>query len=108
MSLARENLSWEHAPFEVPGEIYNGWDAKQAGAAAESAWTDVLNEYRSKHAEECAEFERRIKGDLPADWNTKASEFVAGVDKAAEKIASRKASQNTCLLYTSPSPRDRG
>jgi len=95
VSLARENLSWEHAPFEVPGEIYNGWDAKQAGAAAESAWTDVLNEYRSKHADECAEFERRIKGDLPADWNTKASEFVAGVDKAAEKIASRKASQNT-------------
>ena len=79
----------------MPGEIYNGWDAKQAGAAAESAWTDVLKEYRGKHARECAEFERRIKGELPADWNAKASEFIASVDKAAEKIASRKASQNT-------------
>ena len=95
VALAREKLAWQHAPFEVPGEIYNGWDAKQAGAAAESAWTDVLNEYRSKHSDECAEFERRIKGDLPADWNAKASEFIASVDKAAEKIASRKASQNT-------------
>ena len=95
VALAREKLAWENAPFEVPGEIYNGWDAKQAGAAAESAWTDVLKEYRGKHASECAEFERRIKGELPADWNAKASEFIASVDKAAEKIASRKASQNT-------------
>jgi transketolase len=42
-----------------------------------------------------AEFERRIKGQLPADWQAKAGAFIAAVDAKAETIASRKASQNT-------------
>ncbi len=94
VALAREKLGWTHAPFEIPGEIYNAWDAKQAGAAAEAEWTKTLSDYRAQHAGECAEFERRISGELPADWNDKAQEYIASVDKAAEKIASRKASQN--------------
>jgi len=95
IALAREKLGWSHAAFEVPAEIYKGWDAKKAGAAAEAEWKKLLKDYRGKHADECAEFERRIKGDLPKDWNKKAAEYIASVDSAAEKIASRKASQNT-------------
>ncbi len=95
IALTREKLGWTHAPFEIPADIYNAWDAKEKGAAAESGWNELLQEYRSKHADECAEFERRIAGELPADWNEKANAFIASVDKAAEKIASRKASQNT-------------
>ncbi len=94
IALAREKLGWAHAPFEVPADVYNGWDAKQTGAAAEAAWAEKLNQYRSKHADEAVEFERRIAGQLPSDWNEKAAEYIASVDKAAEKIASRKASQN--------------
>ncbi len=94
IALAREKLGWAHAPFEVPADVYNGWDAKQTGAAAEAAWAEKLNQYRLKHADEAAEFERRIAGELPSDWNEKAAEYIASVDKAAEKIASRKASQN--------------
>ncbi len=94
IALAREKLGWAHAPFEVPADVYNGWDAKQTGAAAEAAWAEKLNQYRSKHADEAVEFERRIAGQLPSDWNERAAEYIASVDKAAEKIASRKASQN--------------
>ncbi len=95
IALTREKLGWTHAPFEIPKDIYNAWDAKEKGAAAEAGWSDLLKEYRSKYADECTEFERRISGDLPSDWNEKANAFIASVDKAAEKIASRKASQNT-------------
>ncbi len=95
ITLTREKLGWTHAPFEIPSDIYNAWNAKQAGAAAESEWNDQLAEYRVKYPDECAEFERRVAGVLPADWNEKADAIIAAVDKAAEKIASRKASQNT-------------
>lgn len=95
VALAREKLGWTHAAFEIPGEIYDGWDAKQAGAAAEDEWNKVLTDYCAKHADDCAEFERRVAGEMPADWNEKAAAYIASVDKAAEKIASRKASQNT-------------
>ena len=95
ITLTREKLGWTHAPFEIPSDIYNAWNAKQAGAAAESEWNDQLAEYRVKYTDECAEFERRVAGVLPADWNEKADAIITAVDKAAEKIASRKASQNT-------------
>ena len=95
IALARKELGWTHEPFEIPGPVYNEWNARQAGAAAEAKWTEVLDQYRAKHADECADFERRVAGGLPSDWNEKANEFIKSVDQAAEKIASRKASQNT-------------
>lgn len=95
IALTRKQLGWTHAPFEIPADIYSAWDAKEAGAAAESSWNEVLSDYRAKHPDECAEFERRVAGQLPSDWNEKANAFIASVDDAAEKIASRKASQNT-------------
>ena len=95
IALARKELGWTHEPFEIPGPVYNEWNARQSGAAAEAKWTEVLDQYRAKHADECADFERRVAGGLPSDWNEKANEFIKSVDQAAEKIASRKASQNT-------------
>ena len=95
IALTREKLGWTHAAFEISSEIYNAWNAKQAGAAAESDWNDRINEYRTRYPDECAEFERRVAGAMPSDWNEKANAIIADVDKAGEKIASRKASQNT-------------
>ena len=95
IALARKELGWTHQPFEIPGPVYNAWNARQAGAAAEAKWTETLDQYRSKHADDCAEFERRAEGGLPSDWSDKASAYITSVDEAAEKIASRKASQNT-------------
>ena len=37
IKAARENLGWNHGPFEIPDEVYAGWDAKDKGAAAEEA-----------------------------------------------------------------------
>ena len=96
IALTREKLGWSHAPFEVPADVYAGWDAKEKGAKAEADWQRQFDNYRSEHPELAAEFERRMKGDLPADWEEKASEYVHQIQKAGETIASRKASQH-CL-----------
>lgn len=95
IALVRETIGWPHAPFEIPEDIYAGWDAKSKGAELESAWKEKFEAYRSAHPELAAEYQRRMAGELPKDWEEKASAFIAEVDAKAENVASRKASQNT-------------
>jgi transketolase len=95
IALTRESLGWKHGPFEIPADVYEGWDAKEIGAKVEADWNDRFEKYRSEHPSLAAEFERRMAGDLPRDWAEKSAAFVAAVDAKGESIASRKASQNT-------------
>jgi transketolase len=99
IAATRENIGWTHAPFDVPDEVYTGWSAKDKGAKAEDDWNAAFSAYREAHPELAAEFERRMAGQLPADWDSKAQEFIASVNEKAETIASRKASQNTLNGY---------
>ena len=99
IALVREKLGWGHAPFQVPDDVYAGWDAKTSGAAAEDDWTTKLAAYRKKYPAECAEFERRMSGQLPDDFAAIADAYIKDVDASGEKVASRKASQNTLNAF---------
>ena len=94
IALTRENLGWRHAPFEIPAEVRAGWDAREAGARAEAEWNEHFAAYAAAYPAEAAEFQRRMAGDLPADWAEKSQAFVDAVIAKGETIASRKASQN--------------
>ncbi len=94
IALTREALGWSHPPFEVPDDIYQAWDARERGAAAEAAWNERFAAYRAEYPAEAAELERRMAGELPADFDAKAWEFIRAVDAKGETIATRKASQN--------------
>jgi len=94
IALTRETIGWNYGAFEIPDKVYDGWSAKERGASAESDWNDRFDAYATAHPDLAAEFERRMAGELPADWEEKSWEFVKSVDAKAEKIASRKASQN--------------
>ncbi len=104
IALTREALGWEHGPFEIPDDVYAGWDAKDRGAAAESAWNDSFAAYKAAHPELAAEFERRTSGKMVDGWNEKADAFIAEVNDKAETIASRKASQNTITGFFAFTP----
>lgn len=95
VAAARIELGWDYPPFEIPDEVYAGWDARARGADSERAWNEAFAAYRAKFPEDAAEFERRIAGRLPTDWGAFAAEFISQVDGKAENIASRSASQNT-------------
>ena len=95
VALVRETIGWPHPAFVIPDEIYEGWSAQETGAKYESDWNDRFENYRSEYPELAKEFERRVSGELPADWAEKSAAFVAAVDAKGETIASRKASQNT-------------
>ncbi|ATX80024.1 transketolase [Mariprofundus aestuarium] len=94
IALVRKELGWDHAPFEIPADVYAGWDNKDAGAAAESDWDARFAAYAAEFPAEAAEFTRRINSELAADWDAAADAFIAEVAAKGETIASRKASQN--------------
>ncbi|MBW8183020.1 transketolase [Shewanella nanhaiensis] len=95
IAAAREFLGWNHDAFEIPENVYAGWDAKEAGQASESNWNDKFAAYEAAFPELAAEYKRRvITGELPADFEEKAQAFIQESQDKAEGIASRKASQN--------------
>ncbi|MFW5969033.1 MAG: transketolase [Halofilum sp. (in: g-proteobacteria)] len=93
IALVRETIGWPHAPFEIPEEIYAGWDARAAGAEREADWNARMAAYREAHPELAAELDRRLAGELPDDWAEHAERLLERTDAEAEKVATRKASQ---------------
>jgi transketolase len=99
VALTREQLGWEHGPFEIPADHYAGWNGVDKGTAAQAAWNEQLAAYRAAHPELAAEFERRSNGDLPADFSVQADAYIQECQDKMEKVASRKASQNCLNAY---------
>ena len=95
IQLTREALGWTHGSFEIPDEIYAGWDAKEKGAAAEAAWNEKFAAYEAEHPVLAQEFVARMNGDLGKDWEAQADAFIKSVAEKGDTIASRKASQNS-------------
>lgn len=95
----REKLGWSHGAFEIPDDIYAGWDGKAKGAKAESAWNEAFAAYEAAYPELAAEFKRRVNGELPADFSEKADAIIAELQANPQNIASRKASQNALNAF---------
>jgi transketolase len=92
VDLTKEALGWKYAAFEIPAEIYAGWDANAKGKSAESAWNEKFVAYKSAHPELAAEYERRMAGDLPKTWKADADSFVSAVNAEAKTTATRLSS----------------
>ncbi|MDX8378901.1 MAG: transketolase [Gallionella sp.] len=94
VAATRAHIGWNYPPFEIPAHVYEAWDARTRGAALEKEWDDQFAAFRAAYPTEAAEFERRTKGDLPANWAEHAAQAIAATNDKAETIATRKASQN--------------
>ncbi|MGD8630028.1 MAG: transketolase [Gammaproteobacteria bacterium] len=92
VALTRKELGWNHEPFVIPGDIQAGWDARERGASAEQDWNEKFAAYAAAYPEMAAEYQRRMAGELPADWASKSAEFVAATDAKGESLATRQAS----------------
>ncbi len=100
INLTKAALGWDHAAFEVPADVYAGWDAKEKGAAAEAAWNEKFAAYKAAFPALAAEYERRMSGDLPADWAAKSAEYIASVNAEAKSPATRQASLAAIEAYS--------
>ncbi|MFH4828236.1 transketolase [Vibrio diabolicus] len=99
IAATRKELGWEHGPFEIPQEVYAEWSAKETGAAKEAAWNEKFAAYEAAYPKLAAEFKRRVNGELPAQWEEKASQIIADLQANPANIASRKASQNALEAF---------
>ncbi|HSC97824.1 MAG TPA: transketolase, partial [Casimicrobiaceae bacterium] len=95
IAATRAALGWPHPPFVVPPQVAKAWDARERGAAQEGAWLAKLAEYARIYPTEAGEFERRVAGELPAEFESQVLALLAQTEAKAEAIATRKASQNT-------------
>ena len=94
VAATRAALAWKHEPFEVPADVAAAWNAGARGAAAQAQWRSLFGRYRETFPAEAAEFERRMRGELPADWSAKLPALFASIAAKTDAIATRKASQN--------------
>jgi len=94
IELVREALGWSKPPFEIPNDIYAAWNAVEQGKLKELDWNQRFSAYQTDYPSEASEFLRCMSGRLPEKWPMLARSIVETADKAAENIASRKASQN--------------
>lgn len=92
INLTKAALGWDHEAFVIPADVYAGWDAKAKGTQAENAWNEKFAAYKAAYPELAAEYERRISGDLPSDWQEKAGAFVDAVVAEAKTTATRLSS----------------
>ncbi|KQX95257.1 transketolase [Rhodanobacter sp. Root480] len=99
IAAARVQLQWNHAPFEIPADIYAGWNARDKGVARERSWDEAFAAYATAHPELAAELKRRLSGELPQDWAEKSQAYVAKLQAEGPEVASRKASQMTLDAY---------
>jgi len=100
INLTKAALGWDHEAFIVPSAVYAGWDAKEKGAAAETAWNEKFAAYKAAYPELAAEYERRTAGDLPADWAEKSAAYIASVNAEAKSPATRQASLASIEAYS--------
>ena len=104
IAAARTALDWTHAPFTVPEDVAEAWDARAAGAALEAAWRSRFEAYRAEEPERAAELERRLAGDLPGNFLELAQRLVADARTRAESVATRKASQQAIEAFAPALP----
>ncbi|MDR1967112.1 MAG: transketolase, partial [Burkholderiaceae bacterium] len=104
IALTREAIGWPYAPFEIPPDIYAAWDARAAGAQAESEWNARFDAYAQAFPALADEFKRRMAGDLPRHFAQTAVDAAVAAHQKAETVASRKASQMALEAFTAALP----
>jgi len=104
INLTKAALGWDHEAFDVPADVYAGWDGKDKGATAEAAWNDKFAAYKADQPALAAEYERRMAGKLPADWADKSAAYIAACNEKGESKATRQASLASIEAYATALP----
>jgi transketolase len=99
IELVRKELNWPYAPFEIPADVYAGWDAKTKGASDEASWEALFADYQQAYPELAQEFIRRKNNTLPESWGHQSAKYIRGLQDNPENIATRKASQNALNAF---------
>lgn len=91
IALTREALGWECEPFKVPEDVLDAWRiAGLKSRKKRKAWEERLE---ALDPEIKGEFERRMRGDLPAGFEAAILKLKKQLAADKPKIATRKSSE---------------
>ena len=93
VTLTREKLNWTWEPFEIPQDVYDAWNCKDKGEAAEQTWRELFSQYKEAFPDLAREFEENLSGKLPSTWTSSLLSFARDLQKEAKPMASRNASR---------------
>nr|WP_319387938.1 transketolase [uncultured Cohaesibacter sp.] len=102
IAATREALGWDSAPFEIPADIRDAW--RIAGLNAAQAHKEWQKRLEAADPELRAEFERRMRGDLPAGFEDAMAEYKKSLAADPKKVATRKASEMALNVITEVVP----
>jgi transketolase len=88
---ARKFFGWDYPPFEVPNDIVDAW--RKAGAASAGKRAEWQKRLEAADPKLRAEFERRIRGDLPEGFDAMIAEYKKKLVVDKPKVATRKSSE---------------
>lgn len=104
LKLTREALGWKWDPFVIPQEIYDAMNAREKGEKLEAEYNEMWARYGQEYPQLCKELSRRLKGDLPEDFEAVMQQAIEKAAVAQETVATRKASQKALNAFASHLP----
>ena len=91
VEATRKALGWEYPAFEIPSDILDAWRLAGLNSAKKrKEWEGRLAEAGT---ETRAEFERRMRGDLPAGFDAAIADYKKKLAVDKPKVATRKSSE---------------
>ena len=106
IAATREALGWEYEPFDIPAEIRDDWRVAGLNACKErQAWEQRLEAIGNGTR---SEFDRRMRGDLPASFAGAAAEYKKQLAKDLPKVATRKSSEMALEIINAALPETLG
>jgi transketolase len=102
--LARKELGWDHAPFEIPADVYDAWHAISArGKEARVAW-----EARLAASSKAGDFNTSLAAPDAKKLDAAINSYKERLSKDAPKVATRKASQMALEVVNATLPNPAG
>lgn len=92
----RKAIGWNHAPFEIPEDVYKMWSRPgRKGRRENKAWKEIL-----KSSSKADDFKRATAGKLNAGWEDKFQSYKEGLAKDMPKLATRASSNGALKVLT--------
>lgn len=89
IQATRDNLQWPYAPFIIPEDILEAWrDVGDQGSQVQKDWESRFSKFPQR-----AEFERRLQGCLPENWEASVQSLLKKFVAEKTSVASRQSSQ---------------
>lgn len=88
----KENLGWNYPEFSVPDDVSAAWNARPQGDVLQKKWDEKFAAYAKAYPDLAKEFTRRMKMDLPENWEEVKKillESINDFDAKATRVASR-------------------